>query len=86
MGTKKKAETRAGRPPKTEKIRKAEAKAIEDALERSVGNVNRAAAELGLPRRTLYHQCKQYEIDPNDFRPAGWKYEGPFGAKAENEA
>jgi DNA-binding NtrC family response regulator len=71
-----------GRPEKPAKVQKAEARAIKAALRKFQGNANRAARELGLARRTLYHRCAKYGIDPNDFRPAGWTYEGPFGTEA----
>jgi two-component system C4-dicarboxylate transport response regulator DctD len=39
-----------------------------DALFRARGDVRRAAEDLGIPRRSLYHHLKKFELDPAEYR------------------
>lgn len=50
--------------PAIEAIRRA----IREALTHSRGDVDQAAAALGVSRRTLYNNCHRYGITPSAFR------------------
>jgi transcriptional regulator of acetoin/glycerol metabolism len=47
-------------------LEEAERRAIEQALEKSAGNITEAAEFLGIARNTLYNKLRKYNIDcPN---------------------
>jgi DNA-binding NtrC family response regulator len=49
--------------PLDDEIRQLEKRRMEEALAATAGNQTRAAARLGMPRRTFVAKLKQYEID-----------------------
>jgi transcriptional regulator of acetoin/glycerol metabolism len=65
---------RYGLDDRTEKLQERKAR---QALEACSGNVGRASKLLGIGRRTLYAHLKRYGINPNEYRPAGYR-QGPL--------
>ena len=63
------APTPADRPPLAERVDRFEAATIRATLERVHGDVGAAAAELQLPRRSLYDRLQRHGIEPAAFRP-----------------
>ncbi|MEH3102492.1 MAG: sigma-54 dependent transcriptional regulator [Sphingomonas phyllosphaerae] len=55
--------------PLSERVDRFEAAAIRATLERVRGDVGAAAAELQLPRRSLYDRMQRHGIEPAAFRP-----------------
>lgn len=62
-----------GRYVLDEEVQRQQAMHAIQALRETMGNVNRAAAMLNLPRRTFYEHLKRYSINPNDYRPEGYR-------------
>ena len=67
--------TAADQLPLSERVDRFEAATIRATLERVRGDVGAAAAELQLPRRSLYDRMQRHGIEPAAFRPAANKHE-----------
>ncbi len=67
--------TAADQLPLSERVDRFEAATIRATLERVRGDVGAAAAELQLPRRSLYDRMQRHGIEPAAFRPAANKPE-----------
>ena len=57
---------RAAGRPLNEQLANFERMLIEDMLRRHNGNVGEASAELGMPRKTLYHKLRLLKIPARD--------------------
>lgn len=62
-----------GRKPTSTKIKVAWAVEIRAALYLHAGRITAAARELGLARRTFYNRMRACGIDPDSYRPVGYR-------------